>query len=100
MPRRTKPLKRQTQPDPQYGSVVLSKIINKVMLDGKKAKAEGIIYDALKIVEESSLAGCKCFTIKMNEHGRSLDYTCNNNIFALMFTEQIGIRIGNPEQVS
>jgi small subunit ribosomal protein S7 len=52
MPRRTKPLKRQTQPDPQYGSVVLTKIVNKVMLDGKKAKAEGIVYDALKIVED------------------------------------------------
>ena len=51
MPRRTKPLKRQIQPDPLYGSVVLSKIINKVMLDGKKSKAEGIMYDALKVVE-------------------------------------------------
>jgi small subunit ribosomal protein S7 len=51
MPRRTKPLKRQIQPDPIYGSVVLSKIINKVMLNGKKAKAEGIMYDALKVVE-------------------------------------------------
>jgi small subunit ribosomal protein S7 len=51
MPRRTKPLKRQIQPDPVYGSVVLSKIINKVMLNGKKAKAEGIMYEALKVVE-------------------------------------------------
>jgi small subunit ribosomal protein S7 len=52
MPRRTKPLKRQIHPDPQYGSVVLTKMINKVMLDGKKAKAEGIVFDALKIVED------------------------------------------------
>jgi small subunit ribosomal protein S7 len=51
MPRRTKPLKRHIQPDPVYGSVVLSKIINKVMLNGKKAKAEGIMYEALKVVE-------------------------------------------------
>jgi small subunit ribosomal protein S7 len=51
MPRRTKPLKRQIQPDPLYGSVVLSRIINKVMQGGKKAKAEGIMYDALKVVE-------------------------------------------------
>lgn len=51
MPRRTKPLKRQIQPDPVYGSVVLSKIVNKVMLNGKKAKAEGIMCEALKVVE-------------------------------------------------
>jgi small subunit ribosomal protein S7 len=51
MPRRTKPFKRQIQPDPLYGSIVLSKIINKVMQGGKKAKAEGIMYEALKVVE-------------------------------------------------
>ncbi len=52
MPRRSKALKRETRPDPKYGSYVLSKFINKIMLDGKKATAERIMYDALNIVQE------------------------------------------------
>lgn len=52
MPRRASALKRQTSPDPKYGSYVLSRLIKKVMLDGKKATAERIIYDALDLVSE------------------------------------------------
>ncbi len=52
MPRRAKIAKRQLTPDPKYGHTVLAKFINKVMLDGKKATAERIIYDALQLVEE------------------------------------------------
>ncbi len=52
MPRRSSAVKRPVPPDPKYGSYVLSRIIRKVMLDGKKATAERIVYDALSIVEE------------------------------------------------
>ena len=52
MPRRSKALKREIRPDPKYGSYVLSKFINKIMLDGKKATAERIMYDALDMVQE------------------------------------------------
>jgi len=52
MPRRSSAVKIQVPPDPKYGSYVLSRIIRKVMLDGKKATAERIVYDALSIVEE------------------------------------------------
>jgi small subunit ribosomal protein S7 len=52
MARRRRPEKRVILPDPQYGDVVLSKFMNSVMLDGKKATAEGIVYSALSVVEE------------------------------------------------
>ena len=52
MPRRARALKRDISPDSKYGSQVLSKFINKVMLDGKKAKAERIVYDALELIRE------------------------------------------------
>lgn len=52
MPRRANVLKRQTSPDPKYGSYVLSRLINKLMLDGKKATAERIMYGALDVVGE------------------------------------------------
>ena len=52
MPRRARAVKREMRPDPKYGSFVLAKFINKVMLNGKKATAECILYDAFQIVEE------------------------------------------------
>ena len=38
-------------PDPLYGSTLVTQIVNKVMLHGKKSKAEGIVYDAMKLIE-------------------------------------------------
>jgi small subunit ribosomal protein S7 len=52
MARRRRPEKRIILPDPQYGDEVLSKFMNSVMLDGKKAVAEGIVYGALSTMEE------------------------------------------------
>ncbi len=51
MARRRRPEKRIILPDPKYGDEVLSKFMNSVMLDGKKAVAEGIVYTALETVE-------------------------------------------------
>jgi small subunit ribosomal protein S7 len=52
MARRRRPEKREILPDPKFGDVVLSKFMNSVMLDGKKAVAEGIVYTALDTVEQ------------------------------------------------
>ena len=52
MSRRRRPEKREILPDPKFGDVVLSKFMNSVMLDGKKAVAEGIIYSALDVIEQ------------------------------------------------
>jgi len=41
-------------PDPIYRSTLVTQIVNKVMLHGKRSVAEKIVYDALKIVEEKS----------------------------------------------
>jgi small subunit ribosomal protein S7 len=54
MARRRRPEKRVILPDPKFGDVVLSKFMNSVMLDGKKATAEGIVYSALQTVEDRS----------------------------------------------
>lgn len=47
MPRKGHVRKRETQPDTKFGNTVLTKFINKVMLDGKKSTAESIVYEAL-----------------------------------------------------
>jgi small subunit ribosomal protein S7 len=52
--RRRKAPVRPVLPDPVYGSKVLTKFVNAVMLDGKKVTAEKIMYAALKRIEEKS----------------------------------------------
>ena len=48
MPRRGNIPKRDVLPDPVYNSKVVTKVINQVMLDGKKGIAQGIVYDAFE----------------------------------------------------
>ncbi len=54
MPRRGTAAKRDVLPDPVYGSKILTKLINKVMWDGKKSLAEKICYGALDIIKEKT----------------------------------------------
>jgi small subunit ribosomal protein S7 len=54
MPRRREVPKRQILPDPKYGSEILAKFMNVVMLDGKKAVAEKIVYGALDVIAQRS----------------------------------------------
>ena len=54
MPRRGNVPKREILPDPMYNSVIVTKLINGVMLDGKKGVAQKIVYGAFGIVEEKT----------------------------------------------
>ena len=51
MPRRGRISKRDVLPDPLYGSKLVTKLINNVMLDGKKGVAQKIVYDAFASIE-------------------------------------------------
>jgi small subunit ribosomal protein S7 len=54
MPRRADITPRELIPDPVYSSTLVTQVINKVMLDGKRSTAERIVYGALAIVAEKS----------------------------------------------
>ena len=54
MPRRKVISRREVEPDPKYGSTLVSKFINSVMRQGKKSTAEGIVYGALGLIEEKT----------------------------------------------
>ena len=54
MPRRREVPKREILPDPKFGSVEVTKFINVIMLDGKKAVAERIVYGAFAQIEEKT----------------------------------------------
>jgi len=52
MPRGGSPTPRTIPADPIYGSTLVAKLINKIMIGGKKSKAEKIVYEALRIASE------------------------------------------------
>ncbi len=52
MSRRNRATKREVLPDPVYNSIVVTKLVNQVMLDGKKGIAFGIVYSAFDIIKE------------------------------------------------
>lgn len=50
--RKRRAVKRDVLPDPVYNSKVITKLINQIMLDGKRGKAETIVYDAFDMIHE------------------------------------------------
>ena len=54
MSRRGQIAKRDVLPDPLYNSTLVTKLINNIMLDGKKGVAQKIVYDAFAIIEEKT----------------------------------------------
>ena len=66
MPRRGNVPKREILPDPIYGSVLVTKLVNSIMLDGKKGVAQKVVYGAFQIVEEKTgKSGLEAFQTAM-----------------------------------
>ena len=67
MPRKGNTPKREVLPDPVYGSVVVAKLINSIMLDGKKGVAQTIVYEAFaKIKDKTGEEPLEVFEKAMN----------------------------------
>lgn len=63
MPRRNAAIKRDILPDPKFNSIVVAKLINQVMLDGKKSIAQNIVYSAFdKAGEKLGVEGSEAFS--------------------------------------
>ena len=54
MPRKGFIAKREVLPDPMYNNIVVTKLINNIMLDGKKGVAQSIVYGAFEIIAEKT----------------------------------------------
>ena len=54
MPRRGNVPKREVLPDPLYNSVLVTKLVNSIMLDGKKGIAQKVVYGAFDIIKEKT----------------------------------------------
>ncbi len=81
VPRKGHVPKREVMPDPIYDDVVITKLINNVMLDGKNGTAQNIVYGALDYVAE-----------KTGEDAIEVFYKAMNNIMPVL--EVKGRRIG------
>ncbi|MFY9382107.1 MAG: 30S ribosomal protein S7 [Eubacteriales bacterium] len=73
MPRRGQISKREVTPDPIYNSQLVTRLINKVMLDGKKGVAQKIVYNAFAIIEA-----------KMNENPLKVFEEALDNVMPLL----------------
>lgn len=73
MPRRGNIAKRDVLPDPVYNDKVVTKLINQVMLDGKKGVAQSIVYEAFKIAGE-----------KVGQDPKEMFNTALNNIMPMV----------------
>ena len=54
MPRRGNVPKREILPDPLYNSILVTKLVNSIMLDGKKGVAQKVVYGAFDIIKEKT----------------------------------------------
>lgn len=54
MPRRGNVPKREVLPDPIYGSIIVTKLVNSIMLDGKKGVAQKVVYSAFDQIKEKT----------------------------------------------
>ena len=67
MPRRGNVPKREILPDPMYNSVLVTKLINGVMVDGKKGVSQKVVYDAFEIIQnKTGRNGLEVFTEALN----------------------------------
>ncbi len=57
MPRKGSPVRQPTRPDPKYGSVLVTQLTARILRDGKRSLAEGIIYDALANIGNRTQGG-------------------------------------------
>ena len=74
MPRRGNVPKREVLPDPIYKSTLVTKLVNSIMLDGKKGVAQKVVYGAFEIVEEKTgRAPLEVFTEAMENIMPSLE---------------------------
>ena len=70
MPRRGSIAKRDVLPDPMYNSKLVTRLINNVMLDGKKGVAQKIVYGAFDIIQEKTKEMQKSFNLMLSVNTR------------------------------
>ena len=69
MPRRGNVPKREILPDPIYNSVLVTRLVNSIMLDGKKGVAQKVVYGAFDLIKEKTGATSRVMPLAQKCHG-------------------------------
>src|SRR5436190_3347796 len=92
MPRKGPATKREIEPDPIYQNVLVTQLINKVLLNGKKALAEHVVYKALEIISERT-QGDPVITLKRAvENSRPLLETRSRRVGGSSYQVPVEVR--------
>ncbi len=94
MPRKGPASKREIQPDPIYQNALVTQLINKILLHGKKALSERIVYKALEIISERT-ANDPVITLKRAvENARPLLETRSRRVGGASYQVPVEVRPG------
>ena len=92
MPRKGPPNKREIEPDPIYQNPLVTQLINKILLNGKKTLSEQIVYKALEVISERT-AGDPVITLrKAVENARPLLETRSRRVGGATYQVPVEVR--------
>ena len=92
MPRKGPPTRREIQPDPIYQNPLVTQLINKVLLNGKKGVAERMVYKALEVISERT-ANDPVITLKRAvENARPLLETKSRRVGGASYQVPVEVR--------
>ena len=92
MPRKGPPTRREIQPDPIYQNVLVTQLINKILLDGKKSLAERTVYKALEIISERTANDPVITLRKAVENARPLLETRSRRVGGASYQVPVEVR--------
>jgi small subunit ribosomal protein S7 len=92
MPRKGPASKREIQPDPIYQNPLVTQLINKVLLSGKKALAERVVYKALEVISERTANDPVITLRKAVENARPLLETRSRRVGGASYQVPVEVR--------
>jgi small subunit ribosomal protein S7 len=92
MPRKGPASKREIQPDPIYQNPLVTQLINKVLLNGKKALAERVVYKALEVISERTANDPVITLRKAVENARPLLETRSRRVGGASYQVPVEVR--------
>ena len=92
MPRKGPPTRREIQPDPIYQNVLVTQLINKILLNGKKGVAERAVYKALEVISERTANDPVITLKKAVENARPLLETRSRRVGGASYQVPVEVR--------
>ena len=96
MSRRHSAEKREVNPDPKFGNIIITKFMNSIMYDGKKSAAESIVYGALAMIETKTKQGPLPVFEQALENVMPTIEVRSRRVGGATYQVPVEVRIGSP----